>query len=148
MRQKDVARRGGDAHMPSLRQYFFPRIDPCVLVLIKKGTDVLMVRHAQRSQDKWTCLAGYAEVGESIEDTVVREVKEEVGINIKNIRYFGSQSWPRPAQLMFAFTAEYESGDIVLQADEIAEAGWFDAHDNPANPPIESIAYDLIKDEK
>lgn len=130
---------------PKCKNIVFPRIDPCVLVLIKKEDKILLVRHVQRSQDRWTILAGYAEPGETIEETVIREVKEEVGINVKNITYRGSQSWPHPAQLMFAFTAEYESGDITLQPEEIVKAEWFDANDNPANPPEESLAYKLLK---
>ena len=122
----------------------FPRIDPCVLVLVKKDDKILLVRHVQRNQNRWTILAGYAEAGESIEETVAREVKEEVGINVKNIVYHGSQSWPHPAQLMFGFTAEYDSGEITLQKEEIAKAEWFDANDNPANPPVDSLAYKMI----
>ena len=71
-------------------------------------------------------------------------MKEEVGINVKNIVYHGSQSWPHPAQLMFGFTAEYDSGEITLQTEEIAKAEWFDANDNPANPPVDSLAYKMI----
>ena len=131
---------------PKCDNIVFPRIDPCVLVLVKKEDKILLVRHVQRSQNRWTCLAGYAEAGETIEKTVTREVKEEVGINVKNIVYRGSQSWPHPAQLMFAFTAEYESGEITLQKEEIAKAEWFDAHDNPANPPVESLAFKLLNE--
>ncbi|MBQ5575296.1 MAG: NUDIX domain-containing protein, partial [Bacteroidales bacterium] len=92
----------------------------------KCGNQILLARHAQRNQDVYTCLAGFVEAGESIEHAVRREIMEETGIKVKNIKYFGSQSWPFPAQLMFGFTAEYESGDIIPQPGEIADAQWFD----------------------
>ena len=113
-------------------------------MLVSKGDKILLARHAQRNQDVYTCLAGFVEAGESIEHAVRREIMEETGIKVKNIKYFGSQSWPFPANLMFGFTAEYESGEITPQADEIADAQWFDRDNSPATPPKGSIAYKLI----
>ena len=95
----------------------------------------------------YTCIAGFMEAGESAENAVKREVKEEVGLNIKNIRYRGSQSWPFPDQLMLGFTAEYESGELKLQKEEIADAQWFDRDNCPASPKPGSIAYRLIHEE-
>lgn len=103
----------------------YPRIEPCIIVLIYKDDRFLLLRHAYRNQDLFTCLAGFMEAGESAEECVKREVFEEVGLKIKNIKYKGSQSWPFPDQLMLAFTADYESGEIVLQKEEITEAKWF-----------------------
>ena len=129
---------------PQCGNQIFPRINPCVIMLVSKGNQILLARHAQRNQDVYTCLAGFVEAGESIEHAVRREIMEETGIKVKNIKYFGSQSWPFPAQLMFGFTAEYESGDIIPQPGEIADAQWFVRDHCPATPQKGSIAYKLI----
>jgi NAD+ diphosphatase len=92
-------------------------------------------------------LAGFCEVGENVEQTVAREVLEEVGIQIKNIRYFGSQYWPFPNSLMLAFTAEYAGGEIVLELDEMRAAGFYAADELPGRPSSKySIANQLIDD--
>lgn len=132
---------------PQCKKLIFPRIDPCVIVLVKKGEEILLARHVQRNQDIYACIAGFMEAGESAEQAVKREILEETGIKVKNICYKGSQSWPFPAQLMLAFTAEYESGEIKIQPDELSDAQWFNIHDNPATPPPGSIAYKLIHNE-
>lgn len=93
----------------------------------------------------FSVLAGFVEPGETIEECVVREVKEEVGITVGNIRYFGSQPWPFPHSLMLGFTAEYVAGELVLDPTEIAEAGWFRADALPSIPGRISIAGRLIK---
>ena len=132
---------------PSCNLNIFPRISPCIIVLIYKDDKILLARHVNRNQDIYACIAGFIEAGESAEEAVRREITEEVGINVKNIQYRGSQSWPFPDQLMFGFTAEYESGDIVLQKEEIADAQWFDPDNCPASPKPGSIAYKLIHKE-
>lgn len=129
---------------PDCHNLIFPRINPCVIMLVSKDDQILLARHAQRNQDVYTCLAGFVEAGESIEHAVSREIMEETGIRVKNVKYFGSQSWPFPAQLMFGFTAEYESGEIVPQPGEIADAQWFDRDHCPATPAKGSLAYRLI----
>jgi NAD+ diphosphatase len=93
----------------------------------------------------FSVLAGFVEPGETIEECVVREVKEEVGITVGNIRYFGSQPWPFPNSLMLGFTAEYLEGELKLDPTEIAEAGWFRADSLPNIPGRISIAGRLIK---
>lgn len=126
----------------------FPRIEPCVIVLVHKGNQILLARHVQRNQNIYACIAGFMEAGETAEHAVAREVYEETHLRVRNIRYFGSQSWPFPAQLMLGFTAEYESGEIHEQAEEIEKAAWFDPLHCPASPPPGSIAYQLIEDAK
>lgn len=129
---------------PKCNSEIFPRIEPCIIVLVSDGDKYLLVRHAHRIQNLYACISGFVEAGETIEQCVRREVKEEVGINVKNIRYVGSQSWPFPDQLMFAFRAEYESGQIKVQEDEISEAAWFDKNNLPAIPAPGSVAHKLI----
>ena len=129
---------------PECGNLIFPRIEPCIIVLVHKDDRILLARHVQRNQDIYACIAGFMEAGESAEHAVAREIKEETGITVKNIRYFGSQSWPFPSQLMLGFTAEYESGDMTLQEDEIADARWFRRDECPASPAPGSIAYRLI----
>ena len=124
----------------------FPRIEPCIIVLVRKGDKMLLARHAQRNQDIYACIAGFMEAGETAEQTVRRELMEETGITVKNIKYFGTQSWPFPSQLMIAFTAEWESGEINPQDDELSDAGWFSIDECPATPQPGSIAYRLIHD--
>ncbi len=132
---------------PNCKKIHFPRIEPCVIVLVNKGDKILLARHVQRNQDIYACVAGFIEGGESAEHAVQRELEEEIGIKVKNIQYRGSQSWPFPDQLMLGFTAEYESGEIKLQKDEISDAQWFDRDNCPASPNPGSIAYRLIHSE-
>ena len=129
---------------PSCKIQHFPRIEPCIIVLVHKGDQVLLVRHKQRNQDIYACIAGFIEVGESVEQAVKREVLEEAGLKIKNIRFKGTQSWPFPDQLMLAFNADYESGEIKIQEEEISEAKWFNKTEIPAAPKEGSVAYRLI----
>lgn len=129
---------------PECGNLIFPRIEPCIIVVVHKGNDILLARHVERNQDVYTCLAGFMEAGENAEQAVRREIFEETGIRVKNIRYYDSQSWPFPAQLMLAFTAEYESGEIRIQESELSDARWFDRDHCPNTPPPGSIAYRLI----
>lgn len=133
---------------PDCGQLIFPRIEPCIIVLVKRDGKILLAKHAQRNQDIYACVAGFIEAGESVEHAVSREIFEETGLRVKNIRYFGSQSWPFPSQLMLGFTAEWESGEIKVQEEEIADAQWFDPHQCPASPAPGSIAYRLIEASK
>lgn len=129
---------------PDCKNIVFPRIDPCIIVLVNKGDKILLARHVQRNQDIYACIAGFMEVGESVEQCVRREIMEETGLKVKNIKYYGSQSWPFPQQMMLGFTAEYESGELKLQEEELSDAKFFDRDKCPANPRPGSIAYRMI----
>jgi NAD+ diphosphatase len=106
---------------------------------------LLLARNANFPLPMFSTLAGFIEVGESVEECLHREVKEEVGVDVSEIRYFGSQPWPFPNQLMLGFFAEYSGGDIVCEDEEIAEARWFSPTDLPMIPPAHSIAGQLIR---
>jgi NAD+ diphosphatase len=125
----------------------YPRIAPAMMVLVKKGPAVLLARNAAiPAGGRMSALAGFLEPGESVEDAVHREVFEEVGLFVKDLRYFGSQSWPFPGSLMIAFTAEYASGEIKVDESEIAEARWFGPGDKlPELSPPQSISRALIE---
>jgi NAD+ diphosphatase len=103
----------------------YPRISPAMMVLIRKGDSVLLALHANSPTQRFTPLAGFLEAGESVEEAVHREVMEEVGLRVTNLRYFMSQSWPFPHSLMIAYTADYLDGEIRVDPSEIAEARWF-----------------------
>lgn len=122
----------------------YPSLSPAVIVRVEKEGKILLARHVQRIQDLWTCLAGYVELGESLEDCVRREVREEAGIEVDGVRYAGSQHWPYPNQLMVAFKAQWTSGGLKLQAEELSDARWFDPAELPNIPPPGSMAYRLI----
>lgn len=122
----------------------YPRLAPAVIVLIRDGDRALLARSHRFPPGRYSTVAGFVEPGETLEEAVVREVAEEVGVQLKNVRYFGSQPWPFPHSLMIGFTAEYAGGDIRLQADEIADAGWFRYDALPDVPPPLSIARKLI----
>jgi NAD+ diphosphatase len=124
----------------------YPRIAPAMMVLVKKGDAILLARNiAVPAGGRMSALAGFLEPGESVEDAVHREVHEEVGLFVKDLRYFGSQSWPFPGSLMIAFTAEYSSGQIKCDPNEIAEARWFGPGDRlPELSPPQSISRALI----
>ncbi|MEM7802424.1 MAG: NAD(+) diphosphatase [Chloroflexota bacterium] len=124
----------------------YPRISPAVIMLVKKG-DKLLLGHNRRHPDGfYSVLAGFVDPGETLEETVAREVKEEVGIDIKNIQYFGSQPWPFPDSLMLGFVCDYAGGEIILE-DEIEEADWYSVDEIPqmVPPGTVSIAGQLIE---
>lgn len=123
----------------------YPRISPCVLVAIRRGDDILLARSERHKPGYFSILAGFVESGETLEQAAVREVAEEVGVRIGNLRYAGSQPWPFPHSLMVGFFADYLSGDIVCQQDEIAEAHWFHLAELPEVPPSESLSGQMIR---
>ena len=123
----------------------YPRISPAMMVLVRKGDAVLLAQHAQYAVKRFVPLAGFLEAGESIEEAVHREVFEEVGLRVQNLRYFGSQSWPFPHSLMIAFTADYLEGEIRIDPSEILEARWFGPDDEwPERVPQVSISSMLV----
>jgi len=122
----------------------FPRLAPAIIVLVERGNQLLLARSRHFMPGMYSVLAGFVEPGESLEEAVVREVKEEVGIEIKDIKYFGSQPWPFPHSLMIGFTATYARGEISLDDKEIEDAGWFTAEKLPRIPGKISIARKLI----
>ena len=122
----------------------YPRLSPSIIVLVTRDKEMLLARNANWPAGMYSTLAGFVEAGESIEQTVHREVMEEVGLEVKNLRYFGSQSWPFPNSLMLGFHAEYKSGDIVCQPEEIADAQWFTENTLPQTPPKTAISGWLI----
>lgn len=131
---------------PACNYSQYPRIQPCVIVaIIKDHQQILLARSALRHSAMFSLIAGFVEVGETLEQAVAREVLEEVGLSIKNIKYMGSQPWPFPSNLMLGFTAEYAAGELKLQEDEIAEAGFFDFDQLPPLPPKGSIASWIVE---
>jgi NAD+ diphosphatase len=123
----------------------YPRIAPAMMALVKRGRQLLLARALRFPAGMFSALAGFVEAGESVEDTVIREVQEEVGVEVVNLRYFGSQSWPFPNSLMIAFVCDYAAGELTPQEGEIAEAAWFDVDSLPKIPPGISIAGKLIR---
>lgn len=124
----------------------YPRISPAVIVLVERGGAALLARSSRFPLPFFSTLAGFVEVGETLEETVAREVHEESGIVVTNVRYFGSQPWPFGGSLMVGFVAEWASGEIVADPVELAEAGWFGPNELPRLPPKLSIARALIDD--
>ena len=123
----------------------YPKLSPSIIVLVRRGEEALLARNEAWPTGMFSTLAGFVEPGESIEQTVHREVSEEVGIRVKNIHYLGSQSWPFPNSLMLGFHADYDSGEIVCQEGEIAEAEWFKYDNLPNVPGNTAISGWLIK---
>ncbi len=122
----------------------YPRVSPAIIVAIIRDNQILLARNRRFKGGFFSVLAGFAEPGESLEECVAREVNEEVGIAVKNIRYFGSQPWPFPNSLMVGFIADYAGGRINVDKTEIIEAAWFSAQNLPPIPPKISIARQLI----
>jgi NAD+ diphosphatase len=124
----------------------YPRIAPAMMVLVKRGRSILLARNiAVPAGGRMSALAGFLDPGESVEEAIHREVREEVGLEVTDLRYFASQSWPFPGSLMIAFTAEYAGGDIVCDPAEIADARWFGPGDAlPELSPRQSISRALI----
>ncbi len=122
----------------------FPRLAPAIIVLVERGREMLLARARRFPTAMYSTLAGFVEPGETLEEAVVREVQEETGITVKEIRYFGSQPWPFPHSLMIGFTASYAGGQITLGDEENVDAGWFAADNLPSLPDKISIARKLI----
>jgi NAD+ diphosphatase len=122
----------------------YPRLAPAVIVLVRRGDEALLARNARFPLPFYSTLAGFVEVGETLEQTVAREIREEVGVEVKNVRYFGSQPWPFPHSLMVGFMAEWAGGEIRPDPAEIADARWFRADELPLVSPPLSIARRLI----
>lgn len=129
---------------PDCGELFYPRISPAVIVLIRKGHEILLARSPNFPPGIYSLIAGFIEPGETAEAAVAREIKEEVKIEVKNITYFGTQAWPFPNSLMIGFTAEYNSGDILPDGLEIEDARWFSAERLPELPGKISISRKLI----
>lgn len=122
----------------------YPRISPSIIVLIRRDEEVLLARNARWRHGMYSTLAGFVEPGESVEQGLHREVREEVGLSVHNLRYLGSQSWPFPNSLMLGYHADYKSGEIVCGDGEIAEARWFHHSSLPDIPARTSISRWLI----
>ncbi|MCK0506593.1 NAD(+) diphosphatase [Aromatoleum anaerobium] len=122
----------------------YPRLSPAVMGLVRRGRELLLARSPHFPEGMYSALAGFVEPGETLEQTLEREVREEVGVEITNLRYFGSQPWPFPHSLMIAFVADYVSGEIVPQPGEIEAADWFGIDRLPRLPHPVSIARRLI----
>jgi NAD+ diphosphatase len=123
---------------------FNPRLSPAVIVLVKRGDEVLLARSPGFPPEMYSVLAGFVEPGESIEETIEREIREEVGVEVENVRYFGSQPWPFPNSLMIEFTADCARGEVRADPAEIEDAGWYSADDLPPLPPKVSITRAMI----
>jgi NAD+ diphosphatase len=136
----------GDRSMkcPACGLLAFPRLAPAMITLVTRGEHALLARGVNFRSPLYSCLAGFVEPGESLEGAVVREVREEVGVEVGNVRYWGSQPWPFPHSLMVGFTAQWVSGEIDIDPVEIVDAQWFARDELPAIPPSISIARKLI----
>ncbi len=130
---------------PGCGREYFPQLSPAIVVLVKKGDEALLV-HARnfRRQEMMALVAGFVETGESLEQCVAREIKEETDIEVTDIRYVGSQSWPFPHQLMLGFTAEYAGGEVRFADGELSAGGFFSKDDMPAIPTPPSLSREII----
>jgi NAD+ diphosphatase len=129
---------------PSCGTTTYPRISPAVIMAVRRGAAVLLARRAGMRASFWSVLAGFVEPGETLEQAVEREVREEAGIEVADVRYVGSQPWPFPSQLMLGFSARHAGGELRIDETELAEAGWFAPAELPPIPPPFTIANRLI----
>ncbi|HWQ65703.1 MAG TPA: NAD(+) diphosphatase [Methanospirillum sp.] len=130
---------------PTCNKITYPRISPAIIVLVKKGEKILLARSPLSPPGFFSVLAGFNEPGENLEQTVHREVFEEVGISVQNLRYFGSEPWPFPDSLMIGFVADHAGGDIRIDNQEIEAAAWFTRDNLPSYPSKTSISRALIE---
>ncbi|CCJ87312.1 NAD(+) diphosphatase [Cronobacter dublinensis] len=128
------------------RERYYPQIAPCIIVAIRREDKILLAQHTRHRNGVYTVLAGFVEVGETLEQAVAREVMEESSIRVKNLRYVTSQPWPFPQSLMTAFTADYDSGDIKIDPKELIDAGWYRYDQLPLLPAPGTVARRLIED--
>ena len=129
---------------PRCRYEHYPHLHPAVITLVRDGSRVLLARKAGWAPGRYALVAGFVDNGESLEGTVAREVKEEVGVDVTDIQYVGSQNWPFPSQLMIGFVARYAGGEIAIDKEELEDARWFDCDKLPNGPSRHSIAGFII----
>ncbi|MGH7325505.1 MAG: NAD(+) diphosphatase [Candidatus Rokuibacteriota bacterium] len=129
---------------PRCRYEHYPHLHPAVIVLVRDGDRVLLARKAGWAPGRYALVAGFVDNGESLEGAVRREVREEVGVDVKDIQYVGSQNWPFPSQLMIGFVAGYAGGDITIDPEELEDARWFPRDRLPSGPSRHSIAGFII----
>lgn len=129
---------------PQCGRVHFPRLCPAVIVAVSRNDRILLAHNKHFRPGLYSAIAGFVEAGESLEECVEREIYEEVGIRVKNIQYFGSQSWPFPHSLMIGFSAEYASGELTPDGNEIIDAKWFAPNELPEIPSPGSISRQLI----
>ena len=125
--------------------FYYPRISPCIIVLVTRGEELLLARSSRFPNGMYSTLAGFVEPGETIEQAVHREVEEEVGVKITGLRYYASQSWPFPHQLMIGFHAEHRTGEIKIDDEEIVDARWWHFTDLPLTPTSAALSGKLIE---
>lgn len=129
---------------PSCKLISYPRLSPATITAIFKENKILLTHNIAFRGNVHSLIAGFVEPGETLEECVRREVLEEVGLQVKNIRFFGSQPWPFPNSLMIGFTADYAGGELSVDGKEISLASWFDVHNMPELPSKMSIAREII----
>ncbi|MCH9628128.1 MAG: NADH pyrophosphatase [Chlamydiales bacterium] len=130
---------------PDCEHLAYPKLSPVIMALVKKKDQILLARGSHFPENFYSVLAGYVEPGETLEQCVAREIEEEVDIHVQNIRYFGSQPWPFSNSLMMAFTCEWKEGEIVINKEELIDAGWFYHNNLPPLPSSASISRHLIE---
>jgi NAD+ diphosphatase len=130
---------------PACRYEHYPHLHPAVIVLVRDGDRVLLARKAIWAPGRYALIAGFVDNGECLEGAVRREVKEEVGVDVKNIQYVGSQNWPFPSQLMVGFVVDYAGGEIRVDTAELEDARWFPRNALPMRPSRHSIAGGIIE---
>jgi NAD+ diphosphatase len=131
---------------PSCDLIAFPRISPATITLIERGDEILLAHGIHHAPGMYALIAGFVEAGETLEECVIRETREEIGIEVDQVRYFGSQSWPFPHSIMLGFTAQHRAGEITVDPAEITDARWFTVDAMPMVPARMSIARRLIDD--
>ncbi|MEC6833377.1 NAD(+) diphosphatase [Photobacterium toruni] len=131
-------------HCSGCESLHYPRVSPCIIVAVRKGNHLLLAQHPRHKTGMYTVIAGFIEPGETAEQCVAREVLEETGIAVKNIRYFDSQPWAFPSNLMLGFIADYAAGEIKPDYEELTDAMWATADKLPEIAPLGTIARRLI----
>lgn len=129
----------------SCGEVHYPRIDPCIIVAVSRGDQVLLASPHRLKGELYSVVAGFIEAGETLEQTLHREVEEETGVRIKNLRYFGSQPWAFERNLMIGFTAEWACGEVQHDPQELVDAGWFSFDNLPTIAPQGTIAREMIE---
>lgn len=127
------------------RTLHYPRIFPCIIVAVRQQQRILLANHSHHRGGMYTVIAGFLEVGETLEQCVAREVREETGLDVQNIRYFGSQPWAFPSNMMVGFLADYERGELRPDYTELRDARWFEVDELPEIAPQGTIARALIE---